>query len=131
MRKRNSEKGRLCLDLGYAPIFEFTLKTGRRADICALGPKGEIIIIEVKSSIEDFKTDNKWHEYADYCDQFYFAVALGFPIDFLPQGQGIIIADEFGAQILHEPPAMPLNTARRKAVTLKFARHAAMRGIAT
>ncbi|MEK7661529.1 MAG: MmcB family DNA repair protein [Pseudomonadota bacterium] len=123
---------RLCLDLGFAPIFEFTLKTGRRADICAIGPKGEIIIIEVKSSIEDFKSDNKWHEYAEYCDKFYFAMALGFPLDLLPEGTGIIIADEFGAQILREPQTTTiLNAARRKVVTLSFARHAAMRGIVT
>lgn len=120
---------RLCLDLGFAPIFEFTLRSGRRADICALGAKGEIIIIEVKSSIEDLKADNKWHEYAENCDRFYFAVGLGFPLEALPQDTGIIIADGFGAQILHEARETQLNAARRKAVTLMFARHAAMRGL--
>jgi hypothetical protein len=119
---------RLCLDLGLAPIFEFTVKTGRRADICALSSKGKITIIEVKSCIEDLKADFKWHEYEGFCDKFYFAVGLDFPHNALPNGVGVIVADGFGAHILKDAVETPLNAARRKAVTLMFARHAAMRG---
>ena len=54
--------------LGYAPLTEVTLPNGRRADLMALGPKGEIFIVEVKSGVEDFRVDLKWPEYRPYCD---------------------------------------------------------------
>ena len=67
--------GRLMAALGYAPLLEVTLPNGRRADIMALGPRGEIAIAEVKSGLEDFRTDRKWGEYLPFCDLFFFAVA--------------------------------------------------------
>jgi hypothetical protein len=76
--------GRLMAALGYAPLIEVTLPNGRRADIMALGPRGQIAIAEVKSSLEDFRTDRKWGEYLPYCDAFYFAVAPEFPREILP-----------------------------------------------
>lgn len=118
---------RLCLDLGYAPILEFTLKTGRRADVCGVSAKGEIIIIEVKSSYEDYRCDNKWHEYDEYCDEFYFAVGLDFPKEIIPENVGLIISDGFGGQIVRPAIKTPLSAPRRKAVTLMFARAAAFK----
>lgn len=91
---------RALFDLGYAAILEFTLKIGRRADICGINEKGEIIIMEVKSSLEDFKSDNKWHEYMDYCDLFYFAISNDFPNELIPQDIGYFICDNFGGQII-------------------------------
>lgn len=118
---------RLIDGLGFASVTEMTLANQRRADICALGPKGEIIIIEVKSSTADFKSDQKWPEYAPFCDRFYFAVGQDFPTRLIPQEAGLIIADGFGGAILREPETNPLAAARRKAITLRFARLAAQR----
>ncbi len=118
---------RLFEALGYAPLLEISLPNGRRADIMALGPKGQIAICEVKSSIEDFRCDAKWPEYMPYCDVFYFAVAPEFPREILPDEPGLIVADAFGGAVLREAPAVPLAPARRKALTLAFARLAAIR----
>ena len=114
-------------DLGYAPLLEVTLPNGRRADIMALGPRGEIAICEVKSGLLDFKTDQKWHEYRPHCDAFYFAVAPEFPRDVLPVEPGLIVADAFGGAVLRDAPVSLLAGARRKALTIAFARLAATR----
>jgi hypothetical protein len=118
---------RLLTALGYAPLAEVTLPNGRRADLMALGRRGEIFIVEVKSSLEDFRTDAKWHEYQPYCDAFAFAVGPEFPREILPEEPGLIVADGFGGAVLREAPATPLVAARRKALTIAFGRLAAMR----
>jgi hypothetical protein len=118
---------RLLVSLGFAPLAEVSLPNGRRADLMALGPRGEIAIVEVKSSLEDYILDRKWGEYAPYCDLFYFAIAPDFPRERLAPGLGLIIADGFGGAVLKEPTATPLAGARRKALTLAFARLGAMR----
>jgi hypothetical protein len=118
---------RLLTDLGYAPLAEVSLPNGRRADLMALGPRGEILIVEVKSSLEDFRTDQKWREYAPYCDTFAFAVAPEFPREILPDAPGLIVADAFGGELLREPPVAALAGARRKALTIAFGRLAALR----
>ena len=115
--------------LGYAPLLEAPLPNGRRADVMALGPRGEVVIVEVKSSLEDFRADQKWREYLTYCDAFYFAVAPEFPRAVLPEGPGLIVADGFGGAILTEAPSAPLAGARRKALTLAFGRLAALRSL--
>lgn len=119
---------RLMAALNYAPLLEVPLPNGRRADLMALGPKGEIVIVEVKSGVEDFRTDRKWAEYQPFCDAFYFAVAPEFPQAVLPNGPGLIVADGFGAAVVLDAPLSPLAPARRKALTLAFARQAALRG---
>ena len=83
----------------------------------------------MKSSIEDYRCDRKWGEYAPFCDQFYFAVAPEFPREILPEEPGLIVADGFGGAILRPSPVTPLAGARRKALTLGFARLAALRAI--
>jgi len=118
---------RLLTALGYAPLAEVTLPNGRRADLMALGRRGEILIVEVKSGPEDFRTDQKWQEYRPYCDAFAFAVAPEFPREILPEEPGLIVADGFGGAVLREAGAIPLAGARRKALTLAFARLAALR----
>ena len=89
--------------------------------------KGEIAIIEVKSGVADFRADNKFEDYAEYCDTFYFAVSQRFPHDLIPPHCGLIIADGFGGAIVRESPLEKLAAARRKAITLRFARVAADR----
>lgn len=118
---------RLLTALGYAPLAEVTLPNGRRADLMALGPKGQIFIVEVKSGADDFRVDLKWPEYGPYCDAFAFAVAPEFPREILPEAPGLIVADGFGGAVLREAPVVPLAGARRKALTLAFGRLAAMR----
>lgn len=118
---------RLVLDMGYAPLLEVGLPNGRRADVMALGPKGDILIVEVKSGLEDYRVDRKWHEYGPFCDAFYFAVAPGFPDGVLPDEPGLIVADGFGGAVVREAPVSPLAPARRKALTIAFARLGAMR----
>jgi hypothetical protein len=117
--------------LGYAPLIEVRLPNGRRADVMALGPRGEIAVAEVKSGVEDFRTDQKWGEYRPYCDAFFFAVAPEFPRAILPEEPGLIIADAFDGVVVREAPSLSLAGARRKALTLSFARLAATRALAT
>ena len=118
---------RLMADLGYAPLLEVCLPNGRRADVMALGPRGQIAICEVKSGVEDFRVDQKWGEYRPYCELFFFAVAPEFPRQILPDEPGLIVADGFGGAVVREAPLSPLAPARRKALTLAFARLGAMR----
>lgn len=118
---------RLMARFDFVGVTEMTLVNSRRADVCALGPKGELSIVEIKSSIADFKSDHKWHEYRPFCDRFYFAVGHDFPQELIPQDAGLIIADKFGGAILREPEEYKLAAARRKAMTLRFGRLATRR----
>jgi hypothetical protein len=118
---------RLLVDMGYAPLLEVGLPNGRRADVMALGRKGDIVICEVKSGPEDYRVDRKWPEYAPFCDAFFFAVAAEFPQTLLPDHPGLIVADGFGGAVIRDAPSTPLAPARRKALTLAFARLAAQR----
>jgi hypothetical protein len=118
---------RLMTDMGFAPLLEVGLPNGRRADVMALGPRGQIVICEVKSGLEDYRTDRKWGEYLPFCDAFYFAVGPEFPQDILPDEPGLIVADAFGGAVIRPPPHTPLAGARRKALTIAFARLAAGR----
>jgi hypothetical protein len=120
---------RLLLDLGVTPVAEFTRPCGRRADLAGLGRKGEVVIVEVKSGAADFRADGKWPEYFAWCDQFYFAVSERFPRELLPDETGLIIADGFGGAIVRQSPVQTLAPARRKSLTLRFARNAAARAL--
>lgn len=119
---------RMLVDMGAMPIAEFTLPNGRRADIAALGREGTLTIVEIKSSLADFRSDQKWPDYAEFCDRFYFAVLRDFPAEVLPDDCGLILADRYGAEIVRAAKAAPaLAPARRKSLTLRFARTAALR----
>jgi hypothetical protein len=123
---------RMLIDAGLTPISEFSLPNGRRADIAAIDRDGTLTIVEIKSSLADFRSDQKWTEYAGYCDRFYFAVTPEFPRHVLPDDCGLILADRYAAEILRPAkPAPPLAPARRKVLTLRFARTAALRLAAT
>jgi hypothetical protein len=118
---------RVLKSYGFESMGEVVLANGRRADAMAIGPKGDLWIVEIKSSIADFRADSKWPEYRDYCDRLFFAVAPDFPIEILPAETGLILADRYGGEMAREAPEMRLAAARRKAVTLAFARAAAAR----
>ena len=113
--------------LGYASLVEFPLANGRRTDVLALGRHGDVIAVEIKSSVADFRADQKWPSYREFADRLYFAVASGFPIALIPEDCGIIVADAFGGSILREGQTTTLTAGRRRAVTLRFARIAAAR----
>ena len=114
-------------DMGHSCIAELSLGNGRRVDVMALGRGGLLTIIEVKTSLADYRSDNKWREYLPYCDEFFFAVAEGFDRSVLPDNFGIMVADRYGAAIVARPPEFKMAPARRKALMLRFARTAGSR----
>lgn len=118
---------RLMNDMGLAPLLEFRLTNKRRVDVAAIDRDGRFTIIEVKSSLTDYRTDGKWHEYLPYCDYFYFAVDADFPREQLPEDAGLIIADSHEAAILRPAAEVPMNGNRRRTQTLRFARTGASR----
>lgn len=113
--------------LDFASIMEFVPERGRRVDVIALGPKGEIWVVECKSSRADFLSDAKWQGYLQWCDRYFWAVDEAFPVDLLPEGTGLILADAYGAEVIRLGPETRLSGARRAALTRRFARHAAQR----
>ncbi|OWJ74585.1 MmcB family DNA repair protein [Haematobacter genomosp. 1] len=115
------------LSLGFATVEELVPAPGLRVDVMALGPKGEIWVVECKSCRADFVGDRKWQGYLEWCDRFFWAVDADFPADLLPDGTGLILADSYDAEIRRLGPETPLAGARRKLLTQKFARHAALR----
>jgi len=118
---------RLLLQRGYSPITEFTLPNGRRLDVAAISDSGEIAAVEIKVSLADLRADEKWVEYLEYCDLFYFAVPENFPQEALPTEHGLIVADRFGAGIIRDSGRATVSGARRKALLIRFARCAAER----
>lgn len=111
----------------FVSVEELTPTSGLRVDVMALGPKGEIWVIECKSSRADFTSDHKWQGYLEWCDRFFWAVDEAFPTELLPPETGQIIADAYDAEILRMGPETKLAPARRKVMVQKFARHAARR----
>jgi hypothetical protein len=118
---------RLLHSLGFSVISELPLASGRRADLVALGADGEVWIVEIKSSIADFRTDQKWIDYRVHCDRLFFATTLEVPCEIFPPDAGLIVADAFGASIVCEAPEHRLHAATRRSMLLAFARAAALR----
>jgi hypothetical protein len=112
---------------GFATVYEVPLANGRRGDVTGISDSGAIWIVEVKSCLEDFRSDQKWHEYREFCDRLLFAVAPDFPQGILPPDTGLIVADRYGGEIVRPAPEHKLAGARRKAMTLRLARIAAAR----
>jgi hypothetical protein len=118
---------RLLHALGFAVVSELPLASGRRADLVALGADGEIWIVEIKSSVADFRADQKWMDYRLHCDRLFFATTLEVPCEIFPPDTGLIVADAFAAQIVCEAPEHRLHAATRRSMMLSFARAAALR----
>jgi hypothetical protein len=118
---------RLLRSLGLSTLTELPLSDGRRADIVAVGPDGAVLIVEIKSSVADFRADRKWRDYAAHCDRLYFAISEATPAEIMPEEAGLILADRYGAAILRDPAPHPLASATRRAVLLRFALAAADR----
>jgi hypothetical protein len=118
---------RLLHSLGLSVVSELSLASGRRADLVALSGSGEIWIVEIKSSIADFRADHKWLDYRMHCDRLFFATSMDVPCEIFPKDTGLIVADAFGAEIICEAPEHRLHASTRKTMLLAFARAAALR----
>ncbi len=118
---------RLLLSLGLSCVSELPLASGRRADLVAIRDDGEIWIVEIKSSVEDFRVDQKWPDYRMHSDRLFFATAPHVPADIFPKEAGLIIADGYGGELMREAPEHRLHASTRKSVMLAFARAAALR----
>jgi hypothetical protein len=112
---------------GFSVVSELPLPSGRRADLVALDVGGTVWIIEIKSSVADFRADQKWQDYRLHCDRLFFATSLDVPCEIFPPDTGLIVADAFGAELKCEAPEHKLPAATRKAMMLLFARAAALR----
>jgi hypothetical protein len=118
---------RLLHSLGFTSVAELPLPSGRRADLVALNDRGEIWIIEIKSSIEDLRADQKWPDYRAHCDRLFFAFTQSLPCEIFPEETGLIIADAYGAHLQRPAPEHRLPAATRKSMTVRFGMAAALR----
>src|ERR1700739_4415577 len=118
---------RLLRSLGFSCIGELPLPSGRRADLVALNERGEIWIIEIKSSVEDLRADHKWEDYRAHCDRLFFAFTQDKPCELFPQDTGLIVADAYGAHMVCDAPEHRLPAPTRKLMTVRFAMAAALR----
>src|SRR6204780_1809705 len=118
---------RLLRALGFSCVSELPLPSGRRADLVALSERGEIWIIEIKSSVEDLRADQKWGDYRAHCDRLFFAFTQDLPCEIFPDETGLIIADAYGAHLQRPAPEHRLPAPTRKSMTVRFARAAALR----
>src|SRR5262245_16612161 len=107
--------------LGYGTLTEFPLSSGRRVDVIGLDGQGGVVIVEIKSSVEDYRGDRKWSEYLEFCDAFYFAVPEGFPQELLPPDHGLMVADAYGAAIVRPATIVTMHGSRRRAQLLRLA----------
>ena len=118
---------RLLRSLGFSCIAELPLPSGRRADLVALNERGDIWIVEIKSSLEDLRADHKWPEYRAHCDRLFFAFTQDLPCEIFPADTGLIVADAYGAHMHCEAPEHRLPAPTRKSMTVRFAIAAAQR----
>ena len=118
---------RLLRARGFATVTELPLSSGRRADVVGLSSEGALVIVEIKSSVADFRADHKWRDYFAHCDRLYFAVDANMPLEIMPEEAGLIVADSYGGEILREPAPRAIPPAARRAVLLRFALAAADR----
>ena len=114
-------------DMRHAALPELVLSNGRRADLITISEKGEIWIIEIKTSIEDFRVDRKWPDYRAYCDRLFFATHKDVPLEIFPEDCGLLLSDGYGAHLMRDAPDHRLAPATRKSVMLNFSRAAAQR----
>jgi hypothetical protein len=118
---------KLFQDLGFGTLTEFKLANGRRVDVMAIDRNGEFVIVEVKSTVADYRGDRKWQEYLAFSERFYFAVPAGFPVEMMPDDCGLIVADPYAAAIRRESLTRKLNTNRKRRQLIRFALAASSR----
>jgi hypothetical protein len=118
---------RLLHSLGFSVVSELPLASGRRADLVALSANGDVWIVEIKSSIADFRADQKWRDYRLHSDRLFFATTMEVPCEIFPPDTGLIVADAFGAEIVCEAPEHRLHASTRRSMMLAFGRAAALR----
>ncbi len=118
---------KLFQDLGFGTLTEFKLANGRRVDVMAIDRNGEFVIVEVKSTVADYRGDRKWQEYLAFSERFYFAVPAGFPVDMMPDDCGLIVADPYAAAVRRESLTRKLNTNRKRRQLIRFALAASSR----
>lgn len=118
---------RLLGSLGYSCVSEVTLPSGRRADLVAMNERAEIWIVEIKSSLDDLRADQKWHEYRAHCDRLFFAFTQDLPCEVFPPDTGLIVADAYGAHLHCDAPEHRLPAATRKVMMARFGLVAARR----
>jgi hypothetical protein len=118
---------RLLRSLGFACVSELALPSGRRADLVALNERGEIWIIEIKSSVEDLRADHKWEDYRAHCDRLFFAFTQDMPCELFPKDTGLIVADAYGAHMVCDAPEHRLPAPTRKLMTVRFGLASAQR----
>ncbi len=118
---------RLLHAYGLCVICELPLASGRRADLVGLSRDGDIWIVEIKSSLADFRADRKWPEYRAHCDRLFFATSADLSAEIFPADVGLIVADSFGAAIVREAGEHRLHAATRRSMTFKIARAGAFR----
>jgi hypothetical protein len=83
--------------------------------------------VEIKSSVADFRADQKWMDYRLHCDRLFFATTMDVPCEIFPPDTGLIVADAFGAELKCEAPEHRLPAATRKSMLLRFGQTAALR----
>ena len=113
--------------MGFSSVPELPLPSGRRADLTAINVKGEIWIVEIKSSLADLRADQKWQDYRTHCDRLFFAFAQDMPCEVCPSGTGLIVADAYGAYLHCDAPEHRVPAPTRKLMTACFALAAANR----
>lgn len=118
---------RLLRSFGFSCVSEMSLPSGRRADLVAMNARGEIWIVEIKSSVEDLRADQKWHEYRAHCDRLFFAFTSEMSCELFPPETGLIVADAYGAHLHCEAPEHRLPAATRKSMIVAFGLLAARR----
>jgi len=118
---------RLLRSLGFSSVSELPLPSGRRADLVALNERGEVWIVEIKSSVGDLRADHKWEDYRAHCDRLFFAFTQELPPEIFPKDTGLIVADAYGAHMLCDAPEHRLAAPTRKLMTVRFGMAAALR----
>jgi hypothetical protein len=114
-------------------LAEMPLRGGRRADLMGVDAKGHVVIVEIKVSRADLLGDSKWADYLDFCDRFYWGLAPGLDRacleqdDFLPDRCGVIVGDDYDAEIMRPAPLLQMAAARRKVEVERLARTALRR----
>jgi hypothetical protein len=118
---------RLLRSLGFSCVSELPLPSGRRADLVAMNARGDIWIVEIKSSLEDLRADQKWQDYRMHCDRLFFAFTQDLPCEIFPPDTGLIVADSYGGYLHCDAPEHRLSAATRKSMIVSFGLLAARR----